>query len=36
MKIGMIGLGRMGGNVEVVAYDLSFDVTEALAYRHDA
>ena len=40
MKIGMIGLGRMGGNmarrlqqggVDVVAYNRSFDVTEALA-----
>jgi len=40
MRIGMIGLGRMGGNmarrlrrgnVEVVAYNRSFDVTEALA-----
>ena len=40
MKIGMIGLGRMGGNmarrlqrggVEVVAYNRSFDVTDALA-----
>ena len=40
MKIGMMGLGRMGGNmarrlrrggVEVVAYNRSFDVTEALA-----
>ena len=40
MKIGMVGLGRMGGNmarrlrrggVEVVAYNRSYDVTEALA-----
>ena len=40
MKIGMVGLGRMGGNmarrlrrggVEVVAYNRSFDVAEALA-----
>ena len=40
MKIGMVGLGRMGGNmarrlarggVSVVAYNRSFDVTEALA-----
>jgi len=40
MKIGMVGLGRMGGNmarrlrrggVEVVAYNRSFEVTEALA-----
>ena len=40
MKIGMIGLGRMGGNmarrlrgggVEVVAYNRSFDVAETLA-----
>ena len=40
MKLGMIGLGRMGGNmarrlrrgnVDVVAYNRSFDVTEALA-----
>ncbi|MHB1233302.1 MAG: phosphogluconate dehydrogenase (NAD(+)-dependent, decarboxylating) [Burkholderiales bacterium] len=40
MKIGMVGLGRMGGNmarrlrrggVEVVAYNRSFEVAEALA-----
>ena len=40
MKIGMVGLGRMGGNmarrlrrggIEVVAYNRSYDVTEALA-----
>jgi 6-phosphogluconate dehydrogenase len=40
MKIGMVGLGRMGGNmarrlrrggVEVVAYNRSFNVAEALA-----
>lgn len=45
MKIGMIGLGRMGGNmarrlrrggVEVVAYNRSFDVTEALAKESGA
>ncbi|MEO1767031.1 phosphogluconate dehydrogenase (NAD(+)-dependent, decarboxylating) [Thiobacter aerophilum] len=40
MKIGMVGLGRMGGNmarrlrrggIEVVAWNRSFEVTEALA-----
>lgn len=45
MKIGMVGLGRMGGNmvrrlrrggVEVVAWNRSFEVTEALAQETGA